>query len=87
MNEGWSVRISHRVDKKLSRLTKEDRIRIDEAINNLLDKPEHVDFKLLKGKQKWRLRVGNWRIIFEIEITTRTFVAVEFGPRGDVYKK
>ena len=52
--------------------------------------PEKVDVKTLKGKKGtyYRLRLGDWRIIYRIEedkiIIINTLYA---GSRGDIYKK
>ena len=40
--------------------------------------------RALKGRPGYRLRVGDWRVIFEREVDEIFVVAV--GPRGSVYK-
>lgn len=52
--------------------------------------PERVDVKTIKGKRNkyYRMRVGDWRVIFSIIngkiVVINTILA---GSRGDIYKK
>lgn len=57
--------------------------RIEEAIDKLqtLD----GDIKKMKGeKDLYRLRVGDYRVLFKIEADN--IIITKIGPRGDVYK-
>jgi mRNA interferase RelE/StbE len=40
------------------------RTKILSAVNQLADFPDCPNVKRLKGQEQYRLRVGNWRIIF-----------------------
>lgn len=42
--------------------------------------------KKLKGSEDYRLRVGNWRVIYAIDQGTVTITVIKIGARGDVYK-
>jgi len=42
--------------------------------------------KKLKGSEDYRLRVGNWRVIYAINQGTVTITVIKIGARGDVYK-
>jgi len=45
------------------------------------------DVKIYKGFQnQFRLRIGNFRAIFEIENDILTIVVIKIGSRGDIYK-
>ena len=41
--------------------------------------------KRLKGRDGYRLRVGDWRVIFTLDNGELVLIVVEIGPRGDVY--
>lgn len=43
-----------------------------------------LDVKRLVGCPGYRLRVGDWRVIFDMDATTLD--VIEIGRRGDVYK-
>lgn len=41
--------------------------------------------KRLKGRDGYRLRVGDWRVIFTIANGELVLIVIEIGPRGDIY--
>lgn len=83
----WAVRIDKSVDKRLKRIPNPDNKRIKQALYNLQDKPEQLDIKPLEGRDCYRLRVGDWRLIMDIDEENKIFSVYTLAPRGDVYKK
>jgi mRNA interferase RelE/StbE len=41
--------------------------------------------KPLKGRPGYRLRVGDWRVVYELDHGQRRVVVLDIGPRGSVY--
>ncbi|MDR6772926.1 type II toxin-antitoxin system RelE/ParE family toxin [Azospirillum sp. BE72] len=41
--------------------------------------------KKLKGRDGYRLRVEDWRVIYTIEAGVLVLIVIEIGPRGDIY--
>jgi mRNA interferase RelE/StbE len=41
--------------------------------------------KKLKGRDGYRLRVGDWRVVYDIEAGKLVLIVIEIGPRGDIY--
>jgi mRNA interferase RelE/StbE len=41
--------------------------------------------KRLKGRDGYRLRVGDWRVVYDIEAGKLVLIVIEIGPRGDIY--
>jgi mRNA interferase RelE/StbE len=39
----------------------------------------------LQGRGGYRLRVGNWRVIYELEDERLVMLILNVGPRGDIY--
>ena len=80
--------IRRQAKKKLKALAVDDRLRITEAIYLLGVNPEDVriNVKKLKGLQGYRLRVGQWRVLFEKEDVLKIISIEKIGARGDVYK-
>jgi len=59
--------------------------RLLKAINLL---PESGDIKQLKGYNSlFRLRVGDYRVIYSVENNILTVKILNIGNRGDIYKK
>ncbi len=82
----WRVEIHGRFYKKLAKLPRTERETILTALANLPKDPFTMDFKPLRGRTDWRLRVGHWRILLRMDLGAKVLVAYEFGTRGDVYK-
>jgi mRNA interferase RelE/StbE len=60
---------------------------IEKRILSLGANPRPPGCKKLKGEEKtWRVRVGNYRILFQIDDAARTVVIVGVGHRKDVYR-
>jgi mRNA interferase RelE/StbE len=64
----------------------EDRERIVRAVHALRQDPFAHDIAPLRGRSGWRLRVGGWRVLLHVDKAARVIMAMEIGPRGDVYK-
>ncbi|HEM55322.1 MAG TPA: type II toxin-antitoxin system RelE/ParE family toxin [Thermodesulfobium narugense] len=57
------------------------------SMNELADNPRPNGSKKLKGyKNLWRIRVGEWRIIYAIEDERLIVVVVELATPGQAYK-
>ena len=82
----YKVKLDKRVQKKLSRLSKDYYLRASEAIWRLADFPSG-DIKLLKGKHKglYRLRVGPFRVLFQLREGAKEIIVFRFDTRGDIY--
>ena len=47
---------------------------------------EHPNAKKLQGREGYRLRVGDWRIIYEIQNEHLVILVLKVAPRGEVYR-
>ena len=72
--------------KDLLKLPKADVQKIMEAIRSLSDTPRPPGIQKLPGQERYRIRQGNYRIIFSIQDAERTIWIVKIGHRRDVYK-
>ncbi|MGI6252813.1 MAG: type II toxin-antitoxin system RelE family toxin [Aminivibrio sp.] len=85
MVSSWKVLISREAKKRLEKIPQPDRRRILTAIDALHTGPLG-DIKRLKGRNEWRLRVGDRRVLLEIDETDFAIRILSIGSRGDVYK-
>jgi mRNA interferase RelE/StbE len=83
----WRIIIAPVVRKKVGKLPQKEQEKIGRYIKRLVEDYRSVDFKYLEGRTRWRLKVGGWRIIFEVDFFRNELKAVDFGSRGDIYKK
>jgi len=88
MCKPYSLLIRSQAKKKLQSLPRPDRFRIAEKLEQLGRNPDDVslDIKKLEGEPYFRLRVGNWRIIFDRQDVVRIIAVEKIKPRGDAYK-
>lgn len=59
---------------------------IKEAIINLADDPRPHGYKKLKGEDGYRIRIGRYRVIYEIDEKEKTITIVDADHRKDIYK-
>lgn len=83
----YTVVIEKPAEKFIVKLPKPEKERILKAIYHL---PEGNDIRELKGhknKGLYRLRVGDYRIIYAVDNGKLIICVVDAGNRGDIYKR
>lgn len=86
MPETWSVIILREPEKILARLPRDVRQRLGKAIDQLETDPHPPGSERLTGYDLYRLRVGDWRIIYRLEADKLLVLVIEIGPRGGIYR-
>lgn len=74
------------VQKELNRLPDEIANRILARLAGLEINPRTVDVKKLKGRNAWRIRVGDYRVIYEIRNRVLQIIVITAGHRREVYR-
>jgi mRNA interferase RelE/StbE len=84
----YAVVIRRKAQKILLSLSRSDRSRIAEKIYQLGLNPDDpvLDVKRLQGEPYFRLRVGDWRVIFDRQDAVKVIAIERIKPRGDAYK-
>ncbi len=84
----YAVVIRREAQKVLLSLSRSDRSRIAEKIYRLGLNPDDpvLDVKRLQGEPYFRLRVGDWRVIFDRQDAVKVIAIERIKPRGDAYK-
>jgi mRNA interferase RelE/StbE len=82
----YDLRIKPSAVKELEDLQAEDRRRIVSRIQNLAEEPRPRGCEKLSGRDRYRLRQGDFRILFEVEDGAQTVTVVKIGHRRDVYR-
>ena len=81
----YQIIIKKKAKKFIDKLPINDRKRIALAIKHL---PNGEDIKKLKGHDElFRLRVGEYRVIYSVDNGKLIVYVVDIGNRGDIYKK
>ena len=69
--------------KKLERTNESLKSRIVEALNGLSKEPPRGDIKKLQGRSDYRLRIGDYRLLFRIE--NNMIIVTNIAPRDQAY--
>ena len=82
----YKIRLLKSADKLLKSLQQKDRIKIAETIQQLSDNPRPVGCKKLKDTNLYRIRIGDYRVIYKIEDEVLSVLVIRIGHRKDIYK-
>ena len=63
------------------------RLRLEGAIAMLADDPRPPSSRRLSGRDGWRVRIGDYRVIYRIEDEVLVVVVVTVGHRREVYQR
>ena len=74
------------VSKDLKKIPKKDVLKILKVIRSLAENPRPSGVKKLSGQEKYRLRQGDYRILYAIEDDKLVITVVKVGNRRDVYR-
>lgn len=83
----YEVRFRKSVSKDLAPIPKKDVQRIIVAIDVLADDPRPPQSRKLSGSEKYRLRCGVYRVLYEIQDDVLVVCVVKVGHRKDVYRE
>jgi mRNA interferase RelE/StbE len=82
----YSLSILRPAQKELAQLSAGEQGRVIEAIRSLGDVPRPAGCRKLSGREGWRIRVGSFRVLYEIDDDRRSVTVLHVGHRRDVYR-
>ena len=82
----YKIVFAKRVRKDFSKIPERDATRLLSAIKLLAADPLPPHSKKLKGEELFRIRIGNYRVIYSIEDDRMIVSVVKVGHRKNVYK-
>jgi len=82
----YTVFIRKSAQKSIARLASSIQDRIFHAIRELASDPRPVGVKKLAGREAWRIRIGDYRVIYEIYDDRRVVIVIVVGHRREVYR-
>jgi mRNA interferase RelE/StbE len=81
----YSIEILRVAQKQLAKIDRTQQNRIVDAIRKLADDPRPSGCKKLSGRPAWRIRIGAYRVIYEVHDGQLVVLVIAIGPRRDVY--
>lgn len=82
----YSLFILPRAVKELSSLDEKEYIKIKKDILRLSDNPRPFGCSKLTRREGWKIRVGDYRVIYEINDSAKEVIVLHVGHRRDVYR-
>jgi mRNA interferase RelE/StbE len=82
----WQIEIARDARKELARIPTHFQIRIARAILVLEDNPFPHGCKKLKNRDGFRIRVGDYRVLYFADTKSRQIVVGVIGHRREVYR-
>ncbi|MEI6707613.1 MAG: type II toxin-antitoxin system RelE/ParE family toxin [Methylococcales bacterium] len=83
----YDIIIKPSAEKSFAKLPKAQQIKIINAIENLAINPRPQGFKKLKSTAElYRIRVGDYRVIYSIDNNVLIITVVKIGHRKEIYK-
>lgn len=85
MTTTYRVRLTRSAAKSLVRVDRRSATRLRAALRSLAIEPHPVGHKKLKGVEGYRIRVGDYRIVYTIDGDELVVEVIRIGHRRDVY--
>lgn len=86
MKKTYQVRVDARVARELSRVPAADAKRIIAAIESLAKNPRPRSARKLVDQPGWRVRVGAYRILYQVDDDTSAVTVFRAGHRREIYR-
>ena len=86
-SNSYSVYTTSRADRQFERLESEVRDRVLAVIMTLGDDPHPVGSTKLKGRDGYRIRVGDYRALYFVDEATREVTVYRVAHRREVYRR
>ena len=83
----YKILIKPSAVKELEAIPEKDRQRIVYRIQGLAENPRPRGCEKLSDQDKYRLRQGKYRILYQVHDDEVIVVVVRVGKRGEIYKR
>ncbi len=82
----YRVQVLRQAVKDIAALPKEHARLVSQHIDGLAENPRPPDAKKLRGVDAYRLRVGAWRILYDVDDASRTVTVYRVKHRREAYR-
>ncbi len=83
----YRIEVKRSAAKALKKIPKPDQKRISERIDNLAESLPNPDTTKMTGTNPFhKIRVGNYRIVYEIQDDVLLILIIKIGHRKDIYR-
>ncbi|HUV44648.1 MAG TPA: type II toxin-antitoxin system RelE/ParE family toxin [Dehalococcoidales bacterium] len=82
----YRLEISHTAHRQIRQLPAQTQERINRAIAHLAENPRPPGAKKLTARDGYKVRVGDYRILFQVDDGAKVVIIYRVMSRGDVYR-
>jgi len=82
----YRILILRRAQKELANLAIEPYYQAKKVIRQLTENPRPPGCRKLIGRDGWRIRIGDYRVIYEIDDKDQIITILHIGHRRDIYR-
>lgn len=84
----YQIEFSRRAEKELKQLPRQDQKRISDKIDALSQEPRPLGVEKLQGRGEdaYRIRVGMYRVLYEVHDRELIILVIKIGHRREVYR-
>jgi len=84
----YEIFFTKQADRALRKMSRKTARLIREKLDQLAQDPyaRNPNVTKLQGRPGYRLRVGDWRVIYELEDDRLVIMVLKVAPRGGVYR-
>ena len=82
----YRLEVSHTAHRQIRRLPGQTQERVNRAITRLAENPRPPGAKKLTARDGYRVRVGDYRILYQVDDGTKVVIIYWVMSRGDVYR-
>lgn len=87
-SNAWNIEVQRQTQKSLLEIPLRNRKAIARVVDKLRDDPFPSGYKKLKGTNaKYRIRAGNYRVLYTVNTKEKIIVIVRIAYRKDVYRE
>lgn len=81
-----TVRVLRRAQAAIERVPDPTQQRVRAAISDLARDPRPPGCVKLKGREGWRIRVGDYRVLYTIDDQAQIVTVFDMGNRREIYR-
>jgi len=81
----YQLIIDRYAQKQLGKIPPPHFNRIIKAIHELSDSPRPAGYRKLTGRPGYRIRIGDYRVLYNIEDKIHTILVIDIGHRQDLH--
>jgi mRNA interferase RelE/StbE len=82
----YEVELHRNVRKALDKFQEQERLKLASALLKLEKEPRPRGVEKVRGTELWRIREGDYRLVYHIDDERKVVAVVRIGHRRDIYR-